>query len=74
MESLDKLRVDRGYTQAQMAKKLKISTPTYCQYENGQRLIPGNIADAISCILMVSREEIFLPAKFTICEKIKEVI
>lgn len=69
MQSLDKLRIEKGYTQENLAKLLNIATPTYCQYEKGQRLVPKNIADAIAEILGFSRDEIFLPVKFAICEK-----
>lgn len=68
MQSLDKLRIEKGYTQESLAKLLDIATPTYCQYEKGQRLVPKNIADAISKILEFPRDEIFLPVKFTIRE------
>ena len=68
MQSLDKLRIEKGYTQENLAKLLNIATPTYCQYEKGQRLVPKNIADAIAEILGFSRDEIFLPVKFAICE------
>ena len=68
MQSLDKLRIEKGYTQENLAKLLNIATPTYCQYEKGQRLVPKNVADAIAEILGVSCDEIFLPAKFAIRE------
>ena len=68
MQSLDKLRIAKGYTQENIAKLLNIATPTYCQYEKGQRLVPKPIADAISEILGFSRDDIFLPVKFAIRE------
>ena len=72
MKSLDKLRIEKGYTQENLAKLLEIATPTYCQYEKGQRLIPKNIADSISKILEFPRDEIFSPVKFAIRENSAE--
>ena len=65
---LDVVRMSRGITQENMANQLNIATTTYCQYENGKRMFPRDIAEKISNILCCSVEEIFLPAKFTICE------
>lgn len=68
MMKLDTVRISRGITQENMANQLNIATTTYCQYENGKRMVPRDIAEKISNILCCPVEEIFLPAKFTICE------
>ena len=39
-ETIRNLRIDGGYTQAQIAEYLNVKQNTYSQYENGQRQIP----------------------------------
>ena len=68
MQMLERLRMEKGYTQEMMAKRLSIATSTYFQYEKGQRLIPRSIVEEIASILQIPQEEIFLPVKFTICK------
>ncbi len=68
MKQLYVVRKERGMTQENMASLLKIATASYCQYENGQRMIPRSIAVRIAEILKCPVEEIFLPTKFTIRE------
>nr|WP_302665898.1 helix-turn-helix transcriptional regulator [uncultured Agathobaculum sp.] len=65
---LDVVRTEMGITQENMANRLNIATTTYCQYENGKRMIPRDIAEKVAKILCCPVEEIFLPVKFTICE------
>lgn len=66
MTSLTELRIRKGITQEQMAKKLKIGVSTYNQYENSQRSIPYHIAREIADILGSNVEDIFLPSRFTV--------
>lgn len=68
MKKLDAVRLERGITQENMANRLNIATATYCQYENGKRTIPRDVAIQVAGILGCPVEEIFLPVKFTICE------
>lgn len=68
MMRLDAVRTAMGITQENMANRLNIATTTYCQYENGKRMIPRDIAEKVAKILCCPVEEIFLPVKFTICE------
>lgn len=68
MMRLDVVRTARGITQENMANQLNIATATYCQYENGKRMIPRDIAEQVANILCCPVDEIFLPVKFTICE------
>lgn len=68
MKKLDAVRTEKGITQENMANRLNIATATYCQYENGKRTIPRDVAIQVSKILECPVEEIFLPVKFTICE------
>ena len=70
MRELSMLRSERGLTQGEMANKLGISPATYCQYERGQRLIPCKIAEETAKILSTPMNDIFLPAKFTICKSL----
>ena len=39
-ENIRNLRIDRGYTQREIAEYLHIKQNTYSQYETGQRQIP----------------------------------
>lgn len=66
MRNLSELRISKGITQEQMAKKLDIGVSTYNQYENSQRSIPYKIAKKIANILEVKVEDIFLPTRFTV--------
>ena len=68
MMRLDAVRTAMGITQENMANRLNIATTTYCQYENGKRMIPRDIAEKVAKILCCPVEEIFLPVKFTVCE------
>lgn len=68
MMRLDAVRTAMGITQENMANRLNIATTTYCQYENGKRMVPRDIAEKVAKILRCPVEEIFLPVKFTICE------
>lgn len=58
-ESLRKLRIDRGFTQSQMAEYLKISRPTYSNYESGKRSPDLGTLEAISIVLGCSLDELF---------------
>lgn len=65
-KSLMDLRNEKKLTQADMAEMLGIAVSTYNTYENGQRKVPENIAANIAKILGVKKEDIFLPATFTL--------
>jgi len=64
--SLSDVRVEKGYTQDDMSKLLRIGISTYNQYETGARSVPADIATEISKILLINVSEFFLPAKFTL--------
>lgn len=66
MISLAEARKLKGITQTEMAKILGIGVSTYNLYENGGRKVPEKIATKIAHILGVDKEEIFLPATFTV--------
>lgn len=66
MSLLEQKRKSVGITQEAMASQLGIGTSTYCQYENGTRNIPADVAEKICVVLGVPVEEIFLPQKFTV--------
>lgn len=65
-KTLECVRKERGFTQEQMATKLKIAVSTYNQYETGNRSVPADIAKSICEILKVDISFIFLPIKFTV--------
>lgn len=58
-ESLRQLRTDRGYTQSQMADALRISRPTYSNYESGKRSPDLGTLEEISMVLNCSLDELF---------------
>lgn len=64
--SLADIRNKKGKTQAEMAKLLGIGVSTYNLYENGGRKVPDRIATKIAQILEVNKNDIFLPATFTV--------
>jgi DNA-binding XRE family transcriptional regulator len=66
MTKLEQVRVKQNYSQREIANAVGIAVSTYCQYENGVRSIPIHIANAIAEKLNYSRDDIFLPTKFTV--------
>lgn len=59
--NLIRFRTEKGYTQPDMAKHLKMSVSTYSYKENGHRDFTGTEMFAISNLLDKSIGEIFLP-------------
>lgn len=68
MTKLEKKRQEKGYTQAFMANSIGVSIGCYNMYENSQRKIPKEKAEAISNILNCEINDIFEPSNFTNCE------
>ena len=68
MTKLEKKRQEKGYTQIFMANKIEVSVGCYNMYENSQRKIPKEKAEAIADILNCGIEDIFEPSNFTNCE------
>lgn len=68
---LIKLRNERGFTQEQMARLLKVTRATYANYETGYR--NPNLKNIIEMkkILGVTDDKIFLPDNDTKSVKIK---
>ena len=64
-EYLTTFRKRHGYTQAQMAEKLKISRSTYTNYENGKRSPDLETLEEISDILDCTLDELFGKEKRT---------
>lgn len=58
-------RVEKGYTQIELAKKLGISTYAYNQKENGKTDFRMNEINMILELLECTYEEIFLYKKST---------
>ena len=58
---LIKLRNEKGFTQEQMARFLKIKRATYANYETGYRNPNLNTIIEIKKILGVTDDKIFLP-------------
>lgn len=74
MTEMEKKRLEKGYTQQFMADSIDVSTGCYNMYENNQRKIPKNKAEAIAKVLECEILDIFIPFTFTNCETIaKEV-
>ena len=70
MTEMEKRRQEKGYTQQSMAEKIDVSVGCYNMYENNQRKIPSNKAEAISNVLECEIDDIFIPSSFTNCETI----
>ena len=58
---LIKLRVEKGYTQEQMARLLKVTRATYANWETGYRSPNLNKIIEMKKILSVSEDKYFLP-------------
>lgn len=58
-EYLAMFRSQRGYTQAQIAEKLKISRSTYANYESGNRSPDLEMLERIGDVLNCSLDELF---------------
>lgn len=58
---LIKLRNEKGFTQEQMSRLLKMKRATYANYETGYRNPSLNTIIAIKKILGVTDDKIFLP-------------
>ena len=75
MTEMEKKRQEKGYTQQFMAESIEVSIGCYNMYENNQRKIPKNKAEAIAKVLQCEICDIFVPFTFTNCETTaKEVI
>ena len=63
MSELKKLRLEKGYSQAELARLVGV-TPKYIGFiENNERMPSLNVAGIIAIIFNVSIEEIFLPKR-----------
>ena len=62
---LVKLRMDKGFTQEQMARLLRIKRATYANYETGYRNPSLEIVIELKKILGVTEDKFFLPDKDT---------
>lgn len=58
---LIKLRMEKGFTQEQMARLLKITRATYANYETGYRNPSLNKVIEMKKILNVSEDKYFVP-------------
>lgn len=70
MTEMEKKRQERGFTQQFMADSIEVSVGCYNMYENNQRKIPKNKAEAIAKVLECEINDIFIPFTFTNCETI----
>ena len=65
MSVLRQLRLEKGYTQAEVAKRIGITVSAYNYLENAKRTADKEIAEKLSDLLNVEVDEIFLPKRFT---------
>lgn len=70
MTEMEKRRQEKGFTQQFMAENIGVSTSCYNMYENNQRKVPSNKAEAIVKVLGCKLSDIFVPSSFTNCEAI----
>lgn len=70
MTEMEKKRQEKGYTQQLMAENIDVSVGCYNMYENNQRKIPKQKAEAIAKLLDCEVQDIFIPFTFTNCEMI----
>lgn len=67
MTKLEKKRLEKGLTQKFMADNIDVSIGCYNMYENNQRKIPKEKAEAIAKVLECEINSIFVPSNFTNC-------
>ena len=67
MTKLEKKRIEKDLTQKFMASNIGVSIGCYNMYENNQRKIPREKAEAIAKILKCEVSDIFVPSNFTNC-------
>ena len=67
MTKLEEKRLKKGLTQKFMADNIKVSIGCYNMYENNQRKIPKEKAEAIAKVLECEISSIFVPSNFTNC-------
>lgn len=67
MTRLEKKRLEKGLTQRTMADNINVSIGCYNMYENNQRKIPKEKAEAIAKVLECEINSIFVPSNFTNC-------
>ena len=60
------LRVERGFSQGEFAKKIGVRENAYNQYESGARNIPADVAGRAATLLGVSMESLFVPVRYAI--------
>lgn len=65
-KSLAEIRIEKGFTQEDMAHILGVTVPSYHYYETGKRKIPLKIVEKLCLSLEISREDFFSPNSFTI--------
>ncbi|MCL2621471.1 MAG: helix-turn-helix domain-containing protein [Firmicutes bacterium] len=51
---LKEIRIDKGFTQTDIAKKLNMSPNGYCNYENGVRDVPTKVLIKLAQIYNVT--------------------
>jgi len=56
---LKEIRLNRGFTQTEVAKKIGIAQVTYCNYENGNREPDINTLIKLADLFKVSIDELF---------------
>lgn len=80
MESLKNLRIQKGYTQLQIAEILGIQRPTYSRYESGERqpdhatLIKLAEIFNVSLDYLLGKTDFSIEENYIICENISELI
>ncbi|MHC1780190.1 MAG: helix-turn-helix domain-containing protein [Bacteroidales bacterium] len=58
-ENIRSLRLRLGYTQAQIAEYLEISTAAVTQYETGTRVIPASTVSKLALLFNVDEYELY---------------
>ena len=68
MTEIEVKRREKGFTQQYMADNINVSIGCYNMYENNQRKIPKEKAEAIANVLECTIDDIFIPFSFTSSE------
>ena len=57
-DKLKALRLEKGYTQKELAKLIHVAQPTYCNYEKGKIYPHVNTQIQLANVLGVDRQEL----------------
>lgn len=68
-QRLEKLRLEKGYTQEELARLINVTQPTYWKYEHGGCLPHKNTQIQLAKVLNITIEELMNDEEEVLCQK-----